>query len=166
MPGMSAYPSVLTSPATCTRPVVTSVSTATRLPGSCSRSASRIESEIWSQILSGCPSVTDSEVNRRSAAKIAPVVLRRARSPAGAVSPAGQCPGEACAPARPRPRRGSDEHVEYAVGHRQLVARGLAHYRAGSIEHRDRVLGGAETLGPADPVEDEEVHALPGRLVA
>src|SRR3954470_9468275 len=166
MPGMSAYPSVLTSPATCTRPVVTSVSTATRLPGSCSRSASRIESEIWSQILSWCPSVTDSEVHRRRAAKIAPVVLRRARSPARQCLRRGRYPGEGSAPARPGPRRGSDEHVEYAVGHRQLVARGLAHYRAGSIEHRDGVLRGAETLGPADPVEDEEVDALAGRLVA
>src|SRR3954449_5457888 len=40
-----------------------SVSTATRLRGSLASSASRIESLIASQILSGCPSVTDSEVN-------------------------------------------------------------------------------------------------------
>src|SRR5687767_8441548 len=45
------------------------VSTATRARGSCSSIASRIESEIWSQILSGCPSVTDSDVNRRAATK-------------------------------------------------------------------------------------------------
>src|SRR5678815_3958729 len=45
-------------------PVVTSVSQATRLVGSCARRASRMESEIWSAILSGCPSVTDSDVNR------------------------------------------------------------------------------------------------------
>jgi hypothetical protein len=32
--------------------------------GSCARIASRMASEIWSQILSGWPSVTDSEVNR------------------------------------------------------------------------------------------------------
>src|SRR5262249_15218206 len=30
----------------------------------CCRSVSRTASEIWSAILSGCPSVTDSEVNR------------------------------------------------------------------------------------------------------
>ena len=47
-----------------TRPVVQVVSQATRAPGSFSRMASRIASEIWSQILSGCPSVTDSDVNR------------------------------------------------------------------------------------------------------
>src|SRR3954454_10852791 len=65
MPGMSAYPAVVTSPATWTSPVVTRVSTATRLVGSCASRASRMASLIWSQILSGWPSVTDSEVNRR-----------------------------------------------------------------------------------------------------
>src|SRR3954462_5464859 len=63
---MSAYAFVVTSPATWTRPVVTIVSTATRLVRSCDRRASRMLSLIWSQILSGCPSVTDSEVKRRS----------------------------------------------------------------------------------------------------
>ena len=38
------------------------VSHATRLFGSCSKIASRTESLIWSHILSGWPSVTDSEV--------------------------------------------------------------------------------------------------------
>src|SRR6478752_4784335 len=41
------------------------VSTATRLRGSWASIASRIESLIWSAILSGWPSVTDSEVKRR-----------------------------------------------------------------------------------------------------
>src|SRR6478609_8122243 len=41
------------------------VSTATRLSGSCRSSSSRIASLIASQILSGWPSVTDSEVKRR-----------------------------------------------------------------------------------------------------
>src|SRR5450756_2096882 len=45
------------------RPVVTSVSQATRPTGSCVRMASSIASEIWSAILSGWPSVTDSDVN-------------------------------------------------------------------------------------------------------
>src|SRR3712207_4033918 len=49
----------------CTCPVVIMVSTATRLRGSCASMASRIESLIWSAILSGWPSVTDSEVKRR-----------------------------------------------------------------------------------------------------
>jgi hypothetical protein len=59
---MSTYVSVVISPATTTRPVVTSVSHATRPCGSSVRTASRTESEIWSATLSGCPSVTDSEV--------------------------------------------------------------------------------------------------------
>src|SRR6266571_2508665 len=62
---MSAYASVVTSPATWTCPVVIRVSTATRLEGSWASSASRIESLMASAILSGCPSVTDSDVNRR-----------------------------------------------------------------------------------------------------
>src|SRR3954471_16103298 len=62
---MSTYDDVVTSPATCTSPVVTMVSTATRLAGSLASIASRMESLIWSQILSGWPSVTDSDVNRR-----------------------------------------------------------------------------------------------------
>jgi hypothetical protein len=59
---MSTYVSVVISPATTTSPVVTSVSQATRPLGSSVRTASRTESEIWSATLSGCPSVTDSEV--------------------------------------------------------------------------------------------------------
>src|ERR1700691_2560090 len=47
-----------------TRPVAVRVSQATRLEGSSARQASRMASEIWSAILSGWPSVTDSEVNR------------------------------------------------------------------------------------------------------
>ena len=50
------------SPATSTSPVVSRVSHATRLSGSSASRASRTESEIWSAILSGWPSVTDSEV--------------------------------------------------------------------------------------------------------
>ena len=44
-------------------PVVVAVSQATRLMGSCAKRASRIASEMASHILSGCPSVTDSDVN-------------------------------------------------------------------------------------------------------
>jgi hypothetical protein len=48
---------------TITIPVVVQVSQATRAVGSASKIASRTASEIWSQILSGCPSVTLSDVN-------------------------------------------------------------------------------------------------------
>src|SRR6478672_613736 len=44
-----------------------SVSQATRLRGSCASRASRTPSLIWSAILSGWPSVTDSDVKRRRA---------------------------------------------------------------------------------------------------
>src|SRR6266487_1928720 len=63
---MSTYVSVEISPATTTRPVVIRVSQATRPAGSSARTASRTESETWSAILSGWPSVTDSEVKRNS----------------------------------------------------------------------------------------------------
>ena len=52
---------------TITMPVVVTVSQATRPLGSWARMASRTASEIWSQTLSGCPSVTDSEVKMRFA---------------------------------------------------------------------------------------------------
>src|ERR671920_2140502 len=85
MRGMSTYREVVTSPATCTSPVVTIVSTATRLAGSFASIASRMESLIWSQILSGWPSVTDSDVNRRRDGTISPRVQRLlASGPLGA----------------------------------------------------------------------------------
>src|SRR5436309_5847016 len=59
---MSTYPMVVISPATTTNPVVRRVSQATRPLGSSVRMASRMASETWSAILSGWPSVTDSEV--------------------------------------------------------------------------------------------------------
>src|SRR5580693_7585041 len=61
----STYALVVISPAITTSPVQVSVSQATRLNGSSARQASRIASEIWSAILSGWPSVTDSLVNKK-----------------------------------------------------------------------------------------------------
>src|SRR6266851_1130035 len=60
----STYALVVISPAITTRPVAVRVSQATRLEVSSVRQASRMASEIWSAILSGWPSVTDSEVNK------------------------------------------------------------------------------------------------------
>src|SRR3954470_3823252 len=74
--------SVVISPATTTRPVVISVSQATRPSGSCARTASRTESEIWSAILSGWPSVTDSDENRNVRAAMSPGTLADADEPA------------------------------------------------------------------------------------
>src|ERR1700679_2534359 len=56
---------VVTSPATITTPVLTSVSQATRPLTSAARMASRMASEIWSATLSGWPSDTDSEVKEK-----------------------------------------------------------------------------------------------------
>src|SRR5512136_602006 len=64
---MSTYPLVVISPPTTTRPTVMNDSQATRPCLSCSMMASRMPSDIWSQTLSGCPSVTDSEVKRKLA---------------------------------------------------------------------------------------------------
>ncbi len=61
---MSTQALVVTSPATIAAPVFTRVSQATRARLSCARMASRTASEIWSAILSGWPSETDSEVKR------------------------------------------------------------------------------------------------------
>src|SRR5215208_1213681 len=74
---MSTYTSVVISPETTTRPVFTSVSHATRPAGSSAITASRTPSEIWSAILSGWPSVTDSDVNRNSLSDSGCVVMRR-----------------------------------------------------------------------------------------
>src|SRR5215204_4319380 len=61
---MSAHASVVISPMTTTRPDVTAVSHATRAAGSWLIRASSTASDTWSQSLSGCPSVTDSDVSR------------------------------------------------------------------------------------------------------
>src|SRR3984893_10680926 len=84
---MSTYVSVVISPETTTRPVFTSVSHPTRPVGSSRRTASSTPSEIWSAILSGCPSVTDSEVNRYSVS--AAVMKRSFRTRAGDLDEVG-----------------------------------------------------------------------------
>src|SRR3954454_16165704 len=110
--GMSTYSFVEISPATMTMPVVTSVSHATRPGGSTAMIASRTASEIWSASLSGCPSVTDSEVKRCplaiSAGSIArPSVSGERTRPSSAVEelhdPVADLPGEgALGPGRQR----------------------------------------------------------------
>src|SRR5215213_2548215 len=60
----SIYVDVVISPSTRTSPVVVAVSQATRAWGSSLMIASRMASDTWSHILSGWPSVTDSDVNR------------------------------------------------------------------------------------------------------
>src|SRR5579859_5132456 len=64
-PAISTYASVVISPKTITVPVLSAVSQATRPSGSLLSTASSTASLIWSATLSGCPSVTDSEVEKR-----------------------------------------------------------------------------------------------------
>src|SRR5215213_5476051 len=63
--GRWTYAFVVISPAITARPVVTSVSQATRDAGSSARRASSTASEMASATLSGWPSVTDSDVKRQ-----------------------------------------------------------------------------------------------------
>src|SRR5947209_17707933 len=96
---MSTYVDVEISPETTTRPVLTSVSQATRPLGSRAMTASRTPSEIWSAILSGWPSVTDSEVNRYSLSESGCVVIRPGRVQ-GPGSAGGVCRSAGAPPAR------------------------------------------------------------------
>src|SRR3954467_1484455 len=77
----STYCDVVISPNTSTRPVVVAVSHATRALVSTARMESRMASEIWSHILSGWPSVTDSEVKRYSGASRMLMGLRWVEGP-------------------------------------------------------------------------------------
>src|ERR1700745_871946 len=63
---MSTYVVVEISPGAAASPGFASFQHATRPEGSSRSTASRTPSEIWSAILSGWPSVTDSEVKRYS----------------------------------------------------------------------------------------------------
>src|SRR5450759_595064 len=80
---MSSSACVVTSPITMHRPLVMAVSQATRAWGSWASIPSRTESETWSQTLSGCPSVTDSEVSRNDADSLKEVVTTAANDTCG-----------------------------------------------------------------------------------
>src|SRR5437764_4036116 len=84
--GMSTYVFVEISPETTTSPVLTSVSQATRPAGSSRMTASSTPSEIWSAILSGWPSVTDSDVNRNSLSDSCWVLMEGSRRSSGFAS--------------------------------------------------------------------------------
>src|SRR5690348_3557877 len=71
---MSRSACVVTSPMTTHNPLVIAVSHATRACRSCASMPSRTASETWSQTLSGCPSVSDSEVRRKDREELKDVV--------------------------------------------------------------------------------------------
>src|SRR5215208_3135306 len=62
-------------------------SQATRAVGVCVNDQSRTASEIWSQILSGCPSVTDSDENNRLGAVMKVSDIVALPLPSGALFP-------------------------------------------------------------------------------
>src|SRR4051812_16700490 len=152
---MSTYPAVVTSPAMCTWPVVIMVSTATRLRGSCASIASRIESLIWSAILSGWPSVTDSEVKRRRGTRYSLGTVARSTSAATERTlPAPRYP----APRKPRcgarrsrlpVRRGGQLGHDGGPdprGDGVLAVLGQFGHRSVGSEHGHGVVGAAEDL--------------------
>src|SRR5215204_6618960 len=127
---MSTYVSVVISPATTTRPVVIRVSHATRPSGSSASTASRTLSETWSAILSGWPSVTDSDVKRNSSAAIGgnpsesglPDCEKGAELLLGSLpAGAGVHPVEVLEVARELGR--SEEHTSELQSHSDLVCR-------------------------------------------
>ena len=123
---------------------MTSVSTATRLCGSTVEQ--RVEDasrEIWSQILSGWPSVTDSDVKSRSALMWwARVPSRSRRRPPRSSAPRQRRRG--CG--RPLTAFDPVASCDYIAGRGRCTTTAL--------------LVGGEALGPADPVDDEQVDAL------
>src|SRR3954453_6441361 len=146
-----------------TWPVVISVSTATRLRGSCSSIASRMASLIWSAILSGWPSVTDSDVKRRRDTRFSldrqadrsdPSGQRYRRTPTVGVSALGGA----------RPAEG-DSGPEAG---RDGVLAPARDPRGGAIggQHDRFVVGPAERLPGRDVVDHEQVAALAGQLGA
>src|SRR5213078_1954948 len=131
-------------------PVVTSVSQATRACESSSRMASSTASEIWSAILSGCPSVTDSEVN------VCSVMV--------AASLAGRPPR---ALATPRLVAESGRHlVGHRLGHRRLGGEGHVAPAPVAGQERDRVgvVLEADALG-GDVVGHDQVEVLGPQLL-
>src|SRR5437867_2526616 len=77
---MSRSAWVVTSPMTTQRPFVIAVSHATRARASCWSMPSSTASETWSQILSGWPSVTDSDVSRKEREELKDVVTTTANN--------------------------------------------------------------------------------------
>src|SRR6185312_8316541 len=153
---MSTYVVVEISPDTTTSPVFTSVSHATRPVGSSRMTASRTPSEIWSAILSGWPSVTDSEVNRYSlsGSRVMPEGLRFA---------SGACRGDL--------EEVRDHHV--LVAELQVIGVGevfdaidlslalleqLMEVEEGEVHHARFEPGAREQLGGARLAQDRELH--------
>src|SRR3954469_6328555 len=150
--GMSTHVLVLTSPEMWTWPVVIIVSTATRLCGSSLSMASRTASLIWSAILSGCPSVTDSDVNKRRDMRLPGAVLGAGR----AVDNAGSLSVDGCEPRH--------HEVPHNIAQRVLAAERHLGRAAVGAEHHGCVVRGVERSALTHLVDDEQVAALGAEL--
>src|SRR5467141_3141527 len=95
---MSRSACVVTSPMTTQRPLVIAVSHATRAWASCMSMPSSTESETWSHTLSGCPSVTDSDVRRNEWDSLKEVVTTAANDNCGAIYDRPEARGALLAP--------------------------------------------------------------------
>src|SRR5438876_730005 len=156
--GRSTYVSVLISPATRTRPVVSSVSQATRPSGSSARIASSTASEIWSASLSGCPSVTDSDVKRYRLLMSGGLYEVGSFTPSARPQPFGLGPGQ-----------GGLQPVADGGGQLRLLPRAERDVLTGGGEDRGPVRFGSESgPRPAHLVHHDQVQVLlpelpPGR---
>src|SRR5215218_7113752 len=114
--------------------------------------ASRTESLIWSAILSGCPSVTDSEVKRRPVTADSPCRSSVEVSHTIAVVPYR---GTAVSGLK-----ASGHFVPDDVGQRGLRSARHLDGRAVGAEQDGLVVRAAEHRAPAHVVDDEQVAAL------
>src|SRR5664280_2399175 len=139
--GMSTYVEVVISPATSTRPVVNNVSQATRLSGSSVNSASSTASEIWSAILSGWPSVTDSDVKVYRELTEGSILIGglgpwQQAAVAGTVCRWSQGPERAAASSRAQQRAHS---IQYGVSNGVLAPQGHLGRRSVGAEDGDLI---------------------------
>src|SRR5215472_5724487 len=132
-----------------------SVSTATLLPGSSLIIASRIASLIWSAILSGWPSVTDSEVNSRRATFFSIHCSADWES----VAAAGDRRRRTAVSAQPR-----DDQIPDDAGQGVLGPPRNRRLAAVCVEHDGLVVAGAEPEPAAHLVDQEQLGSLAGQL--
>src|SRR6266480_990635 len=103
---MSSSAWVVTSPMTTQRPFVIAVSQATRAAESWPSIPSRTASDTWSQILSGWPSVTDSDVSRNDRDELNDVVTKADDTCGAPMRRCGAgCPPDLARAAAPEGRR-------------------------------------------------------------
>src|SRR5918994_4702669 len=120
-------------------PVVQSDSQATRLSGSFAMMASSTASLIWSHILSGCPSVTDSDVNVKlwlTGSPVLPDSLTRCGpdTPARRRSFAGERPSLAPLVPVAAPRQSGADTIEEQIGQVGFGHQGCLLGRTGRVQ--------------------------------